>query len=68
MLGWAITFLVLAIIAAVLGFGGVVTGTLMFAAKAMFVVFILLMLLSFVFGRTSAPGPPVDPTSPYSPY
>lgn len=56
MLGWAITFFILAIIAAVLGFGGVVAGTMMWAAKVCVIVFIILFVLSLVFGRQT-PGP-----------
>jgi uncharacterized membrane protein YtjA (UPF0391 family) len=49
MLGWALTFLVIALIAAVLGFGGV-AGTAVGIAKILFFVFIVLFLLSLVFG------------------
>ena len=49
MLGWALTFLVVALIAAVLGFGGV-AGTAVGIAKLLFFVFIVLFLISLVFG------------------
>ena len=49
MIGWAITFLVVALIAALLGFGGI-AGTAMEAAKVVFFVAIALFLLSAVFG------------------
>ncbi len=49
MLGWALTFLVIALIAAVLGFGGV-AGTAVGIAKLLFFVFIVLFLISLVFG------------------
>ncbi|HDZ57746.1 MAG TPA: DUF1328 domain-containing protein [Pseudomonas xinjiangensis] len=50
MLSWAITFLVIAIIAAVLGFGGIV-GAATGIAKILFVVFLMLFVVSFVVGR-----------------
>ena len=54
MLNWAITFLVIALIAAVLGFG-VLAGTAMEIAKILFFVFIILFILSFLMGRRSPP-------------
>lgn len=50
MLDWAITFLVIALIAAVLGFG-VLAGTAMEIAKILFFVFIVLFIISFFMGR-----------------
>jgi uncharacterized membrane protein YtjA (UPF0391 family) len=50
MLGWAITFLIVALIAGVLGFG-VVAGTAAWIAKVLFVVFIILFLVSLISGR-----------------
>jgi uncharacterized membrane protein YtjA (UPF0391 family) len=50
MLNWAITFLVIALIAAILGFG-VLAGTAMEIAKILFFVFIVLFILSFLVGR-----------------
>jgi uncharacterized membrane protein YtjA (UPF0391 family) len=55
MLGWAITFLVIALIAAILGFG-VVAGTAAAVAKVLFVVFIVLFLVSLA-TRQSTPVP-----------
>ncbi|MGH8093697.1 MAG: DUF1328 domain-containing protein [Chthoniobacterales bacterium] len=55
MLNWAITFLVIALIAAVLGFG-VLAGTAMEIAKLLFLVFIVLFLLSFFAGRRTPPA------------
>lgn len=49
MLGWAITFLVVALIAAVLGFGGI-AGTAIGIAKIIFFVAIVLFVLSLIFG------------------
>jgi uncharacterized membrane protein YtjA (UPF0391 family) len=55
MLGWALTFLVVALIAALLGFGGI-AGVAIEAAKIVFFVAIVLLAISlvagFVRGRT----------------
>lgn len=53
MLNWAITFLVVAIIAAIFGFGGI-AGTATGIAKALFFVFLVLFLVSLVFPRIKA--------------
>jgi uncharacterized membrane protein YtjA (UPF0391 family) len=50
MLSWAITFLIIAIIAAVLGFGGI-AGTATGIAKILFVVLLVMFIASFFFGR-----------------
>jgi uncharacterized membrane protein YtjA (UPF0391 family) len=49
MLGWALTFLVIALIAALLGFGGI-AGTAVGIAKIIFFVAIILFLISAVTG------------------
>jgi uncharacterized membrane protein YtjA (UPF0391 family) len=49
MFGWAITFLIVALIAALLGFGGI-AGVAIEAAKLIFFVAIVLFLISAVFG------------------
>jgi len=49
MLGWAITFLVVALIAAVLGFGGI-AGAAVDIAKLIFFVAIVLFAISAVIG------------------
>jgi uncharacterized membrane protein YtjA (UPF0391 family) len=49
MLGWALTFLVIALIAALLGFGGI-AGTAIGIAKIIFFVAIILFLISAVAG------------------
>ena len=49
MLGWAVTFLVIALIAAILGFGGI-AGVAIEIAKIIFFVALLLFLISAVFG------------------
>ncbi len=50
MLSWAITFLVIALIAAVLGFG-VVAGTAASIAKVLFLVFLVFFVISLIAGR-----------------
>lgn len=47
MLGWAITFLIVALIAAVLGFGGI-AGTAVSIAKLIFFVALILFAISAV--------------------
>ena len=49
MLGWALTFLVIALISAVLGFGGI-AGTAIEIAKIIFFVAIILFVVSAVLG------------------
>jgi uncharacterized membrane protein YtjA (UPF0391 family) len=60
MLGWALTFLVIALIAGVLGFT-TVAGTAMGIAKILFFVFLVLFVVSLVMhlvrGRGVGPGP-----------
>lgn len=58
MLGWALTFLIVALIAAALGFGGI-AGVAVEAAKIVFFVAIILFAVSaiagFVRGRRTVP-------------
>ena len=54
MLSWALTFLVIALIAGVLGFG-VIAGTAAEIAKILFLVFLVLFVVSLIFGRTRTP-------------
>lgn len=51
MFGWAIAFLIIAVIAGVLGFGAV-AGTAFAAAKIIFVVAVILFIVSAVLGFT----------------
>jgi uncharacterized membrane protein YtjA (UPF0391 family) len=51
MLNWAVTFFVIAIIAAVFGFTRI-AGSAIEIAKILFFVFLVLAVLSFIFGRT----------------
>jgi uncharacterized membrane protein YtjA (UPF0391 family) len=51
MLQWTLIFLVVAIIAAVFGFGGV-AGTAAGIAKILFFIFLVLFIISLIFGRS----------------
>ncbi len=50
MLSWALTFLVIALIAGVLGFG-VISGTAASIAQILFFVFLVLFVIGLVMGR-----------------
>ena len=50
MLYWALMFLIVALVAGALGFGGAVTGTAVWIAQVLFVVFIVLFLISLLTG------------------
>jgi uncharacterized membrane protein YtjA (UPF0391 family) len=54
MLSYAVTFLIIALIAGVLGFG-VIAGTAATIAKVCFVVFLVLFLVSLLRGGSRAP-------------
>lgn len=58
MLGWIITFLVIALIAAVLGFGGI-AGTAVGIAKLIFFIAIVLFLISALAGVLRGRRPPL---------
>jgi len=47
MFSWAVTFFILAVIAGILGFGGL-AGTFAGAAKLLFVAFVILLIVSAV--------------------
>jgi uncharacterized membrane protein YtjA (UPF0391 family) len=57
MLGWALTFLIIALIAAALGFGGI-AGTAVGIAKLIFFVAIVLFVISLIYGLISGRRPP----------
>lgn len=57
MLGWALTFLVVALIAAVLGFT-TIAGTAMAVAKILFYIFLVLFLVSLVMHFVRGRGTP----------
>jgi uncharacterized membrane protein YtjA (UPF0391 family) len=54
MLGWVVTFLIIGLIAAILGFGGI-AGASFAAAKIIFFIAIILLLLAIVFGAIRRP-------------
>ena len=58
MLGWAITFLVVALVAAVLGFGGI-AGAAIDIAKLIFFVAIVLFAISAVIGLLRGRSPTI---------
>lgn len=53
MLRWALIFLVLAIVAAILGFG-VLADAAATIAQILFVIFLVLVVVAFITGRRSA--------------
>ncbi|MCD6705456.1 MAG: DUF1328 domain-containing protein [Thiobacillus sp.] len=54
MFSWALTFFIVAIIAALLGFTGI-AGTLAWAAKMLFVAGLIMAIVFFVLGRRPPP-------------
>jgi uncharacterized membrane protein YtjA (UPF0391 family) len=56
MLGWALTFLIVALIAAVLGFGGI-AGVAVEAAKIVFFVALVLFAISAIVGLVRGRSP-----------
>ena len=58
MLGWALTFLVVALVAAVLGFTSV-AGAAMGIAKILFFVFLALFAISLVMHLVRGRAPPI---------
>jgi uncharacterized membrane protein YtjA (UPF0391 family) len=55
MLRWALVFLIVALIAGALGFWGL-QGTAMWIAQVLFVIFLVLFLISLLFGRGRPPA------------
>ncbi len=58
MLGWAVTFLIVALIAAIFGFGAA-AGAVVEAAKIIFFVAIVLFVISAIFGLMRGLSPTV---------
>ncbi|MDZ4858353.1 MAG: DUF1328 domain-containing protein [Candidatus Hydrogenedentes bacterium] len=56
MLYWALVFFVVAILAAVFGFGGIATAATGIA-KILFFIFVVLFLVSLLFGLSRRGGP-----------
>ncbi|MFC3052986.1 DUF1328 domain-containing protein [Kordiimonas pumila] len=57
MLSWALTFFILAIVAAIFGFGGI-AGTLAGAAKLLFLAFIILFIVTLIANVIRGKGTP----------
>jgi len=57
MLGWVITFLIIALIAAALGFGGL-AGTAVGLAKIVFYIFLVLFVVSLIYSLVTGRRPP----------
>lgn len=55
MLGWALTFLIIALIAAALGFGGI-AGTSAGIAQILFFIFLALFVVSLIMRATRGRG------------
>jgi uncharacterized membrane protein YtjA (UPF0391 family) len=55
MLGWVLTFLVVALVAGVLGFGGI-AGASIEIAKIIFFIAVVLFLISVIFGAFRGRG------------
>jgi uncharacterized membrane protein YtjA (UPF0391 family) len=51
MLRWTVTFLIIAIIAAIFGFGGIAAGAASID-KILFFIFIAIFVVSLIFGRS----------------
>lgn len=60
MFGWAITFLIIALIAALFGFGGIAGAAAGFA-KVLFFVGLVLFAVSLIYALVSGKKPPVSP-------
>ncbi|MEC9367757.1 MAG: DUF1328 domain-containing protein [Pseudomonadota bacterium] len=57
MFGWAIFFLLVALVAAALGFGGI-AGVAVEFAKLIFVIAIILFAISLIYGLVTGRRPP----------
>jgi uncharacterized membrane protein YtjA (UPF0391 family) len=53
MLRWTVIFLIVAIIAAVFGFGGIAAGAASIA-KILFFIFLVLFIISLIMGRSAS--------------
>jgi uncharacterized membrane protein YtjA (UPF0391 family) len=58
MLGWAITFLIIALLAALLGFTSIAVISVAIA-KILFIIFIVLFIISLIFGLRARRWPPL---------
>ncbi len=55
MLKWALAFFIIALVAAILGFGGLVVGTALSIAKFLFFMFVVLLVISLIVGFVRRP-------------
>jgi uncharacterized membrane protein YtjA (UPF0391 family) len=60
MLRWSLVFFIVAIIAAVFGFGGIAAGATEIA-RLLFFFFVVIFLVSLVWGLMTGRRPPVPP-------
>jgi uncharacterized membrane protein YtjA (UPF0391 family) len=60
MLNWVITFFLLAVVAAVFGFGGL-AGTFADIAKFIAIIFVVLFIASLVYSMITGRAPPTPP-------
>jgi len=60
MLNWIITFFLMAVIAAVFGFGGL-AGTFANIAQSLAVIFVILFIASLIYGVITGRKPPPPP-------
>jgi uncharacterized membrane protein YtjA (UPF0391 family) len=60
MMNWVITFFLLAVVAAVLGFGGI-AGTFAEIAKFLAIIFVVLFVSSLLYGMVTGRRPPAPP-------
>ena len=58
MVRWAIVFAILALVAGVLGFGGM-AGDFAYISKILLFVFLVLFVVSLIFGRRTLEAPPL---------
>ena len=58
MLYWAVVFLIIALVAALFGFGGIAVAATGIA-KLLFFIFIVIFLITLVFGFRGRRGPPI---------
>jgi uncharacterized membrane protein YtjA (UPF0391 family) len=61
MLRWALIFFIVALVAAVFGFGGIAASAVGIA-RILFMIFVVLFLVSLLIGLISGRQPPLGPT------
>lgn len=58
MLYWAAVFFVIALVAALFGFGGIAGGAI-YIAKVLFVLFLVLFIIALIMGMINRGNPPL---------